>query len=200
LTSWSAVSFIRAPDDGMIHRLSTNNCEIVMIVWRIWGLQRDGYEEFYLLGFNTVRSVGSQPTFRRKMLSPSSNLAYFWTLEDGSVMFLQNVCWLSTDYATLYLRRQNASLWGFVEFMSMYSFIRNDTVLWQTSRKQTNPTLNKQWQRSEIILIQQVSYYTADYCRARSDILEISHNRFPVCMRESAVESVWPWPWGRLSV
>jgi hypothetical protein len=32
------------------------------------------YEEFYLLGYNTLQSVESQPTFRRKIVTPSSRL------------------------------------------------------------------------------------------------------------------------------
>jgi hypothetical protein len=77
----------------------------------------------------------------------------------------------------------------------VYVFICNYFVLVQTSGKQTSPTFNTQWQRSEIILIQHI-YCTADYCRATSDSLDISHNRFSVRMRESAVmydRSICPW-------
>jgi hypothetical protein len=35
-------------------------------------LTRINYEEFYLLGYNAVYFVGSQPTFRRNMSPPST--------------------------------------------------------------------------------------------------------------------------------
>jgi hypothetical protein len=38
---------------------------------RIWGSHCGGYEESYLLGYNAVQSIESQPTFRRNM-SPTS--------------------------------------------------------------------------------------------------------------------------------
>jgi hypothetical protein len=39
---------------------------------RIWGSHSGGYENFYLLGYNTVQSIESQPTFRMNT-SPSSS-------------------------------------------------------------------------------------------------------------------------------
>jgi hypothetical protein len=66
--------------------------------------------EFYLLGCNTVESIGSQLTFQRNMSPPSSQskntpskssdyyllhagflLGLFFNPEDGGDMFLQNV-------------------------------------------------------------------------------------------------------------
>jgi hypothetical protein len=41
-------------------------------ICRIWGSHSGDYEEFYLLGYNAVSSVGSQPTFRMNM-SPLSS-------------------------------------------------------------------------------------------------------------------------------
>jgi hypothetical protein len=50
-------------------------------------------EEFYLLGYNAVKSVECQPTFRRNMSPPSSGIEEY--AKQG------------TDYAALYPRRQN---------------------------------------------------------------------------------------------
>jgi hypothetical protein len=38
----------------------------------VWGSHNGGYEEFCLLGYNSLQSVGSQQTFRRNMMPPSS--------------------------------------------------------------------------------------------------------------------------------
>jgi hypothetical protein len=92
---------------------------------RISGSHSGRYEEFYPLGYNTVYSVESQPTFRRNMLPPSSKLnksskklpwkqvtsrcfhAGFllglFDPEDWRDMFLRNVGWLSTHYTALYV-------------------------------------------------------------------------------------------------
>jgi hypothetical protein len=52
---------------------SGNNCmEKVWLCCRIWDSHSGGYEEFYLLGYNAMRSVESQPTFQRNMPPPSS--------------------------------------------------------------------------------------------------------------------------------
>jgi hypothetical protein len=42
------------------------------IYCRIWGSDSGGYDEFYLLGYNAVYSIESQPTFRKNMSPPSS--------------------------------------------------------------------------------------------------------------------------------
>jgi hypothetical protein len=67
---------------------------------RIWGSHSGGYEEFYLLGCNTVQSVESQPIFRGKISPPSSGRkskprknivkasGLFFDPEDGSDMLL----------------------------------------------------------------------------------------------------------------
>jgi hypothetical protein len=51
---------------------------------------------------------------KEKSLAPSRNLGFLLGLlfnpEEGN-MFLRNVDGLSTDYVTLYLRRQNSSKW-----------------------------------------------------------------------------------------
>jgi hypothetical protein len=39
---------------------------------RIWSSHSGVYEEYYLLGYNAVQSVESQPTFRRNISPPSS--------------------------------------------------------------------------------------------------------------------------------
>jgi hypothetical protein len=41
-------------------------------ICRIWGSPSGSHEELYLLGYNAVRSVESQPTFRRNMSASSS--------------------------------------------------------------------------------------------------------------------------------
>jgi hypothetical protein len=43
------------------------------LLFKIWDSHSGGYEELYLLGYNAVYSVESQPTFRRNM-SLSSGL------------------------------------------------------------------------------------------------------------------------------
>jgi hypothetical protein len=42
------------------------------VLFRIRGSHRDGYEDFYLLGYKVVESLEIQRTFRRKMSSPST--------------------------------------------------------------------------------------------------------------------------------
>jgi hypothetical protein len=78
---------------------------------RIW----IGYEELYLMGYNALKSVERQPTFRSNT-SPSSSWFAFCLLhacfllglllhpEDGGDVFLWNVGWLSTDCTALYRR------------------------------------------------------------------------------------------------
>jgi hypothetical protein len=79
-------------------------------------------EEFYHLGNNAVKSVESQPAFRRNMSPPSSGsknkpsknsgcyllqagffLGLFFDPEDGGYMFLLNVGCLSTDFTALFI-------------------------------------------------------------------------------------------------
>jgi hypothetical protein len=51
--------------------------------------------EFYLLGYNAVQSVESQPTFRRStacyLLYAGFLLGLFFDLEDGGDMLLRNI-------------------------------------------------------------------------------------------------------------
>jgi hypothetical protein len=72
-------------------------------------------KEYYLLGYNTVQSVESQPTFRRKPSKitvwklqacfRSGILFSLFDPEDGGDMFQWNVSWLSTEYMALHPRR-----------------------------------------------------------------------------------------------
>jgi hypothetical protein len=70
-------------------------------------------EEFFLLGYNAVWSVESQPTFRNNMSPPFQGRGIsqarnqnFLLPEGGGELFLQNIGWLSTDYTALYPRRR----------------------------------------------------------------------------------------------
>jgi hypothetical protein len=45
-----------------------------LMLGRIWGSHGGGYEEYYLLGYNAVYTVESQPTFRRNISPLSSGL------------------------------------------------------------------------------------------------------------------------------
>jgi hypothetical protein len=69
------------------------------------GPDRGGYEEFYYLGYNGMKSVESQQT---------ALLATFFTLVSSlaysSILKMEAVCWLSTDYTALYPRRHNSSV------------------------------------------------------------------------------------------
>jgi hypothetical protein len=61
----------------------------------------------YLLRYNAMKFVESQPSFRRNMslwLLIASRWFLAW-LEDGTHMFLWNVGWISTEYTALYPRR-----------------------------------------------------------------------------------------------
>jgi hypothetical protein len=60
-----------------------------------------GYEEFYLLGYNTGSAY--------YLIHAGFLLDLFFDPEDGSAILLRNVGCLSTDYTALYLRRQNSS-------------------------------------------------------------------------------------------
>jgi hypothetical protein len=98
---------------------------------RIFGSPSDDYEEYYLLGYNVMWSIESQPTLRRNISPPSSGLrisqarnqlesrrqadrtcfhasfllGLFIDPEDGGDMFPQNVSCLAMDYTALHPRR-----------------------------------------------------------------------------------------------
>jgi hypothetical protein len=59
---------------------------------RICGSRSGGNEELYLLGYNTVQSVESQPTFRRNM-SPTSTsfMLVSWTLKTEATCYSETL-------------------------------------------------------------------------------------------------------------
>jgi hypothetical protein len=100
------------------NRIASFRKSEVTSICRIWGSHSDGYEEFYLLGYNYVQSVESQPTFRRNISPPSLLATCFhvgflfglvFDFEVRRCMFLRNVCWLPVDYTALHPRRYNSS-------------------------------------------------------------------------------------------
>jgi hypothetical protein len=75
---------------------------------RIWGSHNGGYEEYYLLGYNAMYSVESQPMFRRDMSPPSwgpkykqSKKAAWKQVESRAICSFET----SVDYTALYPRR-----------------------------------------------------------------------------------------------
>jgi hypothetical protein len=113
------------------------------------GSHSGGYEESCLLGYNAMYCVERQPTFRLKILPPSSgsekkpnkkpvwkhvalltacfHAGFFFCLfsdpEDRGIMFHRNVTWLSTDYTPLYLRRENSSNLDLIRSSMELSFV-----------------------------------------------------------------------------
>jgi hypothetical protein len=113
----------------------------------------------YLLGYNAVKSVEIQLTFRENISLPSSDSNKpskkpAWkqvpiNLEDGSDMF---VGWLSTDYKALYPRRQQLFITTAVRTSNPdENLFRNMAKRWdvfgpetkQRSQQQKSPLL--QW-------------------------------------------------------
>jgi hypothetical protein len=74
---------------------------------RIWGSHSGGFEEFYLLGYNAVKSVESQLL---ACVHVGFLLSLFFDPENGGDIFLRNVGWLSTDFTALYPRRQSLTV------------------------------------------------------------------------------------------
>jgi hypothetical protein len=77
--------------------------------YRIWGSHNGGYEEIYLLGYNAVQPVKSQPKFRKNVSPPSSGCVMhatyvtliFFLAYTSSLKMETDVGWLSTDYTAL---------------------------------------------------------------------------------------------------
>jgi hypothetical protein len=75
------------------------------------------YEELCLLEYNAVKSLESQPAFRRNvtqsfaccLVQDNFFLHFRFNSEDGSDMFLENTRSLSTDYTAVHPRRQYSS-------------------------------------------------------------------------------------------
>jgi hypothetical protein len=89
--------------------------------WRIWGSHCGGYEEFYLLGYNTMESVESQPIFWRNML-PHLCLLLAWVIlrpwrRRWHVPL--NCRLTSTDYMALHPGRQNYSQTQYACFVTI---------------------------------------------------------------------------------
>jgi hypothetical protein len=82
------------------HTHSKNNHDTQHCLYRIWGSYSGGYEEYYLLEYNTLLAT---------CFHASSLLGLFFNTQGGCNMFLRNVGWLSTDYMALYPRRQYSS-------------------------------------------------------------------------------------------
>jgi hypothetical protein len=114
-----------------VHTLRVmSNYENMLKPRRIRCSHSDDYEEFFILEYNAVQSVGSQSTFRRNIiLLPSSGsknkpskkpawkqtllatffptsflLGLFFDCENGNDTLLLNVGWLSMDYMALHPR------------------------------------------------------------------------------------------------
>jgi hypothetical protein len=62
-------------------------------------------EELYLLGYYTVKSVGSHLRLACCLIHAGFLLVLFFDPEDGGDMFLRIIDYLSTDYTALYPRR-----------------------------------------------------------------------------------------------
>jgi hypothetical protein len=60
----------------MIHAITASFTilDVYGHIYRIWGSHRGGYEEYYLLGYNAMLSVESEPTFPRNLSPPSSSV------------------------------------------------------------------------------------------------------------------------------
>jgi hypothetical protein len=58
------------------YRESSNNFVKIINIRRIWGSYTGDYKEYYLLGYNVVLSVESQPTFWRNTLTLNMESAF----------------------------------------------------------------------------------------------------------------------------
>jgi hypothetical protein len=100
------------PEDANLHSHCSQNLKS-----KVWGFQSSGHEVYYLPGYNTIQSVGSQLTFQMNVLGPCSGMKQetSWRLgskqssEDGGDTFLWNINQLPTDSMALHPRRQHSS-------------------------------------------------------------------------------------------
>jgi hypothetical protein len=69
--AWSFCNIIRHWAAAAAQLSASNFKASFVAVCRIWDSHSGGYEELYLLGYNTLQSVESQPTFRRNISLPS---------------------------------------------------------------------------------------------------------------------------------
>jgi hypothetical protein len=67
------------------------------------------FEEYYHLGYNTLQTVESQPTFRRNLSPPSSGPKISRARNKHESRWQAKLCWLSLDYMALHPRRLYSS-------------------------------------------------------------------------------------------
>jgi hypothetical protein len=88
-------------------------------IYRTSGSLSGGYEQLYLVGYNSLQSIGIQPMFQRNILLPSSRsksstyypfdadflYGLFLDAENTGDISLRNVGLLSTKHVPLYPRK-----------------------------------------------------------------------------------------------